>query len=289
MSFRYRHRAPRHLAALLCLLAWGMALLPITALAQNIPGLVAASTAEDTWKPPDITALSTAWWTNFTAGPEESFNQRTRLLVQSLEERSKSLGPDDQVAAQAGIANLKSLFELLAVARAGALEEQFAPVPAREAYSLGEFLQLRHQGRELASRKAQVDLQIEQTQSQLILQKEQRDNLLRRYQAADVESPARILLGINRVTARVEYALNEARAKNLQKRLKQIDEQVVLLDEHSFRAPAPDPHRPHARGCCRRQGTGPRLDDRKIGRGLLLEVMSENPVTPAWRRCGNSR
>ena len=286
MTFRCTHPVLQHLAAVLWLLAPGLGLLPLAALAQNIPGIATTTAPEVTWKTPDITALSPAWWTNFIAGPEASFDARTRLLVQSLVERSKSLGPEDQAIAQASIANLKSLFELLAVARSGALEEQFAPVPARDTYSLGDFLQLRHQGREDANRQAQVNLQIEQTQSQLVLQKERRDNLLRQYKAADAESPARILLGINRVTARVEYALNETRSKNLQKRLKQIEQQIILLDEQQTFARQ---HLVHTDWTLKEVDQAA-ADARaavsttaeKIGaiQPLLLDALSENPPKP---------
>ncbi len=214
--------------ALLWLLA--LALLPAVASAQALINLQEEEKKpEVAWQAPDLVALPADWWSQFdgVSGPEA--NERVKLFLQSMDERIKSLGDEALVTAQNSIANLKSLFELLAVAKQGPTEDHFEPVPTRETYFLADFLSLRAQGRELTKTKSQITLQLEQTQSQFQLLQERRDKLVRQYDATDAESPARILVGINRVAARVEYELAVKRADNLQQRLKHIDQQIQLL------------------------------------------------------------
>jgi potassium efflux system protein len=179
----------------------------------------------------DLTALPSDWWSQFDGATAQQLGERAKLFVEGMEERILGLAGDDLITAQNGIANLKSLFELLAVAKQGPVEDHFDPIPASEAYGLADFLNLRARERDLAKRKAQVTLQIEQTESQFDLLQERRDNLLRQYDATLPESPARILVGISRVSARVEYELALTRTDNLRQRLKRIDEQSQLLSE----------------------------------------------------------
>jgi len=207
-------------------------LLPALAWPQSIIDLKPEEKKpEIPWQAPDLVTLPSDWWSQFESVSGEEANHRVSQFLQSMEERVKSLGDEDRVTAQNSIVNLKSLFELLAVARQGPTEDQFKPIPARETYTLADFLSLRAQERELTKKISDINLQLEQTQSQFQFLQERRDKLVRQYDLTDPESPARILVGINRISARVEYELAVTRANNFQKRLTQIEQQSQLLTE----------------------------------------------------------
>jgi len=216
-------------ASVLCALS--LCLMPAVCWPQPVIDLTPAAKTETAWQAPDLVALAPDWWSQFDAPTADETNEKVGQFLQAMEERSKSLSEEDLVTAQNSIVNLKSLFELLAVAKQGPKEDQFDPIPAREQYSLEDFLQLRARERELAKKISQLNLELEQTTSQFQLLQERRDKLVRQYDATDPESPGRILVGINRVAARVEYELAVRRAENLQQRLKRIEEQNRSLTE----------------------------------------------------------
>jgi len=213
------------------LLALALCLFPVLTWPQSVIDLKPEEKTEVSWKAPDLVDIPSDWWSQFESVKGEEANHRVSQFLQAMEERIKSLGDEDRVTAQNSIVNLKSLFELLAVARQGPQEDQFEPIPARETYTLADFLALRAQERELNKKISQVNLQLEQTQSQFQLLQERRDKLVRQYDLTDPESPQRILVGINRISARVEYELAVTRANNDLQRLKRIQEQSQLLTE----------------------------------------------------------
>jgi len=212
-----------------CLLATYLIAVPATA--QLLTDPKAVEPAESTWQAPDLAALPSDWWSQFETVSTEVAKLRVDGFLAALEQRTQGLEGDDLITAQNGIANLKSLFELLALARQGSLDQQFVPPLAKDTYFLDDVLSLRAQWRELAVNTAQLNLQIEQTERQIKLLQERRDKLLRQYDSADLESPSRILTGIKRVSARVEYELALTSTQNSQQVLKQIEMQSLLLNE----------------------------------------------------------
>ena len=197
-----------------CLLVTYLMVVPVPVTAQLPVDKLNAEPAESSWQAPDLTALPSNWLSQLKADSTELTNQRVSLFLAALEQRTKGLEGDELITAQNGIANLKSQFDLLALARLGPLDHLFDPPLAKESYFLDDVLSLRAQWRELAAGTAQVNLQIEQTVRQTSLLRERRDKLLRQYGAVDPKSPSKILIGINRITARVEYELALASAKN---------------------------------------------------------------------------
>jgi len=216
---------------LVALALLAVCLLPAASLAQGVVDLQPEVKPQAEWKPPDLTALPADWWSQIQGTAGQPTGERIGQFLKSMDERTKSLGDEARVTAQNSLANVRSLFDLLAVAKQGPQEDKFEPVPARESYFLTDFFSLRAQERELAKKHSQINLQIEQTESQFKLLQERRDKLARQYDATDAESPARILVGINQVAARVEYELAVTRADNLRQRLKRIEQQIELLSE----------------------------------------------------------
>ncbi|MGB5291137.1 MAG: mechanosensitive ion channel domain-containing protein, partial [Lysobacterales bacterium] len=76
-----------------------------------------------------------------------------------------------------------------------------------------------------------LGLQIEQSDRKARLIQDRRDKVLREYDAIDSESPSRILAGLKRVSARIEYELARKNSENFEQTLKQIESQSRLLVE----------------------------------------------------------
>ena len=220
--------------SLLLLTAWCLFLGCLTsgpALAQLLPVPKAAEPAEESWQAPDLAALPSDWWTKLESDKPGVTSQRVVQFLEAMDQRTRGLGGDERVTAQNGLAYINSQFELLALARQSPLYQSFDPPLAKETYSLDELLNLRSQWRSLAASAIQVELQIEQSERKYGLIQDRRDKLLREYAATKPESPSRILAGISRVSARVEYELSKVNTENYRKALKHIENQSQLLGE----------------------------------------------------------
>lgn len=193
---------------------------------------------EATWKAPDLANLPSDWWSQLGDVSSETGSQRVAQFLEALEQRTRGLGGDELVIATNGMAYIRSQFELLALASQGPIDPSFDPPLAKDTYSLDELLGLRSQWRDLASKATQIKSQIEQAERKIRLLQDRRDKLLRDYAATDPESPSRILAGINRVSARVEYEVARVSTENSRKTLKQIETQGQLLNEQQVYAKA---------------------------------------------------
>jgi len=234
-----RRRSLRRLTGCLCLL-WLLASLPVAAqLPSPVPSAgdqAKEENANGLWQPPNLLQLPTDWWNQFETVSPQIANERLRRFIQNIEDRSKGLGADDLVVAQNDISNLRNLTDLLLVAEQTQSPDKFAPIPSRDSYTLKEILDLRSQWRDMQKIQASINLQIDQSESQVKLIEERRDKLLRQYNAASLESPARILSGINRVSARVELKLTNTRENNLRDRLARVKQQSQALQEQQLYA-----------------------------------------------------
>jgi potassium efflux system protein len=210
-----------------CLLISVLTAMPVAA--QSLTDPFKVETAESSWKAPDLAALPSDWWSQLNVGSSEEVNQRFNNFVAALEQRVAGLVGDELITAQNGIAHLKSGFELLALARQGPIERSFDPPLSKESYFLDDVLSLRAQHRDLELKAAQVGLQIEQSQSQINLLQVRRDKLISEYGSENPEAPTRMLKGIKRITARVEYELVLERIKNAKEFLKRIEAQNLLV------------------------------------------------------------
>ena len=199
--------------------------------AQILSDPKAAETTEDKWRAPDLAAMSADWWPKLAADSDEVTTKRVTQLLDAMEQRVRGLDGEELVAAQSTLAYIRSQFELLALARQGPVDQNFEPPLAKEGYSLDELLDLRSRWRALASSTTQLGLQIEQSDRKARLIQNRRDKVLRGYASIDPESPLRILAGLNRVSARIEYELAQRNSENFQKTLKQIESQSQLLAE----------------------------------------------------------
>lgn len=216
-----------------CLLAACLFPAPATAQLLNEPKIKLP--AEEPWTAPDVADLPSDWWAQLQDAAPDVVNQRVSQFIDAMEQRVKGLEGADLIAAQNSLAYIKSQFELLALAKQGPVDQQFEPPLAKQTYTLDELLNLRARWRELATSATQVQLQIEQSERKARLLQDRRDKLIRDFAAINPESPARILAGINRVSARAEFELARVTTENARKTLKQIETQrQQLSDQQTF-------------------------------------------------------
>jgi len=212
-----------------CFFATYLTAVPATA--QLLANPKTAEPTEENWLAPDLAELPSDWWSKLGDASTEVASQRIDHFLDALEQRTRGLDGGELITADNGIAYIRSQFELLALARHGPLDPRFDPPLAKETYVLDELLELRSQWRELATNATQIELQIEQSERKAQLLQNRRDKLLREYTSTAPESPSRILAGINRVSARVEYELAQASTGNSRLSLKQIETQSQHLSE----------------------------------------------------------
>lgn len=217
------------LPAVWCLLAAHLFATPLAA--QLLPETKIPVAAKADWKAPDLAELPSDWWSQLQDASTEVSGKRISQFLDALEQRIKGLEGVDLIAAQNGLAYIRSQFELLTLARQGPVDQRFEPPLAKDAYFLDELLNLRARSRELETSAAQVELQIEQSERKARLLQDRRDKMVRDYTSLSPESPARLLAGINGISARVEYELALVATENSRKTLKQIQAQSQLLNE----------------------------------------------------------
>lgn len=205
-------------------------LLSVPAVAQTLPKPFEVESPASTWQAPDLAELPSDWWSRLNTGSDEEINEQIGLFLVAIEQRITGLVGEELLTAQNGISHIRSSFELLTLARAGTAHPKFEPPLAKDSYFLDDVLVLRSQVRELDVQSAQVDLQVEQAQGQVRLLQERRDKLVSEYASQDPEAPSRMLSGIKRVTARVEYELLQVRMTAARTYLREIDEQRQSIE-----------------------------------------------------------
>ena len=217
------------LSAVWCLLAAQLFATPLEA--QLLPETKIPVVAEADWKAPDLAELPSDWWSQLQGASPEIAGKRVSQFLDALEQRIKGLEGADLIAAQNGLAYIRSQFELLALARQGPIDPRFEPPLSKQTYFLDELLDLRVRSRELETSATQVELQIEQSERKTRLLQDRRDKLIRDYTSVSPESPARLLAGITRISARVDYELALASMENARQTLKQIKTHGQLINE----------------------------------------------------------
>lgn len=220
------HWAARFCAALLlCLLALHVA-------AQEPQSASATDASEEQpWQPFEITSLPLTWWQNFETTSPQEFQQRMEQFGTFVEQKFQGLDADSFSEAQNLHSRLEGQVELLVLALEDSEPEQFDPILTKEVYTLDELLSLRGQWRHIEDEQQVPELRIEELRNQSSLLEQRRDNLLRQYEAVEESSPARIILGLQRVTARLDFELTNRNLKYQENRLERLQEQGKLLDE----------------------------------------------------------
>ncbi len=219
-----RERRPLVLLLGLILL-FGAGALP----AQDLLDLNPSEPVTDPWRPPDLAALPTDWWLQFDTATDGSLEERFEQLHTRLLEAVGSLDGEQLVAGQTLLQAIRTQFELLRLARTEPEAEDFRPVPVRDDYTLEQFLDLRHDAAELENRLSVPRLRVEELQHQGELVQARRDTLLLQYQAADANSPERLLLGLRLIEARLVSELTDAESSRMERRIEQIEEQQGLV------------------------------------------------------------
>jgi potassium efflux system protein len=204
--------------------------------AQVLPtGQTKESTEVQPWQPPEITNLPLTWWSSLDPASPDEFKKRMAQFAEVTQQKFQGLDGADLVEAQNLFTRIQEQVGLLVLALRSQESFPFAPIQTKDAYTLDELLDLRQQWRDLEARQEVPTLRIEELKSQSALLGQRRDNLLSQYNAADVNSPARILLGLQRVSARLDYALNDQGLKYQEDSLKELQKQDQLLkDQQEF-------------------------------------------------------
>jgi len=185
--------------------------------------------AQAQWQPPELAALPADWWLQFDSAAEGSIEQRFEQLHASLSDAVSRLDGEQLVAGQTLLQAIRTQFELLRLARSEPEAESFAPVPVRDAYTLDEFFDLRHDAADLVNRLSVPQLRTGELRHQGELVQSRRDSLLLQYQAADANTPERLLLGLRLIEARLVGELTVAESRKLERRIEQIEEQRALI------------------------------------------------------------
>jgi len=189
------------------------------------------SQESDPWQPPDISRLPLTWWSEFqTASPEEFQKQMEQFEI-STQQKLQGLNGADLIEAQNLLTMLRGQVDLLVLALRGTEPEDFEPIPTQETYTLDEFLALRSQWRDIESRQEVPELRIDELSSRASILERRRDELLSQYNAVEVNAPARILLGLQRVSARIDYAINNRNLRYQEDRLEALRQQAQLLQD----------------------------------------------------------
>jgi small-conductance mechanosensitive channel len=207
-------------------------MLTIPAPAQVLPtGQAKQSPEVQPWQSPEITSLPLAWWSSLDPASPDEFKKRMAQFEEVTKQKFQGLDGADLVDAQNLFNRIQEQVGLLVLALRSQESFPFAPIQTKDAYTLDELLDLREQWRDLEARQEVPTLRIEELKSQSALLGQRRDNLLSQYNAADVNSPARILLGLQRVSARLDYALNDQGLKYHEDSLKELQKQDQLLKD----------------------------------------------------------
>ena len=139
------------------------------------------------------------------------------------------LNGDELVEAQNLNTRIKGQVDLLVLALRNPEPEPYDPIPTRDVYTLDELLALRQQWRDVKDQQEVPGLRVEELRQQLSLLAQTRDNLLEQYDATEINAPARILLGLQRVSARLEYALTNKSLSYQEKKLSALAQRADLL------------------------------------------------------------
>lgn len=199
-------------------------------IAQIIPTVPAPETQpSEAWQPPAITNLPLGWWSSFETSSPEEFQQRMGQFETLLKQDVLGLNGDELAAAQNLNTRIKGQVDLLVLALRNPEPEPYDPIPTRDVYTLDELLALRQQWRDVRDQQEVPGLRVEELRQQLSLLAQTRDNLLEQYDATEINAPARILLGLQRVAARLEYALTNKSLSYQEKKLSALAQRADLL------------------------------------------------------------
>ena len=200
--------------------------------AQLIPEAAPSQdTQEELWTPPDLSGLQADWWQELQFSVPKVFEQRSTQLLDSAVEAVKNLEGENLSTAQNIVRTLRSQISLMNVAVQTPLSPEFDRILTTDSYTIDDVLTLQSQLRELAQRQQIPSLRVGQLQHEALLAQQKQSPLLRQYEAADASAPARLLLGLSRFAARVEFELARVQQRNLEKALDAIQVQSELVNQ----------------------------------------------------------
>jgi len=210
---------------LLCILA-----LPLTA-QESLPGQTGEPSQDQLWQPPDIVNLPLTWWGNFSTDSLDEFQQRMQLFADGVEQKFQGLEGDELAKAQDLLHGLRQQVDLVVLALKSVEHKPFEPIQTKDVYSLDELLTLRRHWRDVRDQQEIPELRLAELKSRADLLQQSADTLLDQYNASEVNSPARIMLGLQRVVARLDFELYDKGAEIQQDRIEQLRHQAQLLED----------------------------------------------------------
>jgi potassium efflux system protein len=213
------------LVFILCALA-----LPVFAQGMQLKQETAEAPPE-AWVPPDVANLPLDWWQQFESDSVAQFKDRTDQFIAAQTEKLNGLQGDDFIVFQRLLEGLRSQTDLLVFNMQQPPAVHFEPIPTKDAYTLDELLALRAQWRDIQAQQEVPQLRMVELEQQGTLLEQRRDSLLREYDNSDVNSPARIRLGLERVAARVEYELSVRQLAAQKQKIAGLEQQGELLSQ----------------------------------------------------------
>ena len=213
-------------AIFLCLLLT----VPGTAYSQDSEDPAALSSAQsESWSLPEITKLPSDWWQQFQFSNPEVFQYRTSLFLSHAAEAISNLEGENLASAQNTLRTLRNQVDLIKVATQTPSTPSFESIQISDEYTLDELLTLQSQWRELRERQQIPRLRVDQLQQEAVLAQQKQAPLLRQYEDADISSPGRVLLGLSRFAARIEYEFAGVQQRALEQSLLGMQNQSELI------------------------------------------------------------
>jgi len=208
-------------------------------LSLTVPGTAHAQESEDpaglslaqnqSWSPPEITDLPLNWWQQLSFSEPEVFQQRTGKFLEHAAAAISNLEGENLTSAQNTLRTLRNEIGLISVAVQTPSVPEFENVLISDGYTLEEFLSLQSQLRALREQQQIPRLRVDQLQQEAVLAQQKQAPLLRQYEAADGNSPSRVLLGLSRFLARIDYEFAGVQQRELEQFLIAIQEQSELV------------------------------------------------------------
>jgi len=255
--------------------------------AQESFDLSPSETPAVEWQVPDLADLPADWWQSFDNASSGTPEARFEQLYETLRRSVGQLDGEQLLTGQSLLQSIRTQFELLRLARGKSDAEPFEPVPLRDDYTLAQYFELRHLAAQLEKDLSVPLLRIDELDHQAELVQARRDSLLIQYQAADVNTPERLLSGLRLIETRFVSELTDAESAQLKRRAEELREQHALVEERVDYARAHLVADPEASASLQRARDDARsrflelTDNQASVQRQLLEALSASETRPS--------
>ena len=200
-----------------------------------------AKRAEEPWTPPDVLDLPKDLLAKLheTQLTQEQIEARMALLTTSLEKRIAGLDPEAQATATASLVALQNNVASYIAVIQQKPGSGLPTIPSQDKFTLEEYLSLRALWRQ--NQRTMDQLQEEMTQGKLRMKvlRDRTDQLVVEYNQTDRTTPARILKGLDRMAASMEWltaqklqSMQESHLRELQGRQEELQAKLEFARDN---------------------------------------------------------